>query len=94
MRIGVFVSETWGDPSPIDEIRLRARRVEAAGLPAGWVPYLPWALDALAAVQAAGRLEPRVGGVVPVAVTHDTAAVRGKEQSTGVVCPPPSGESS
>ena len=52
MRIGVFVSETWGNPSSVEEVRLRARQVEAAGLPSGWVPYLPWSLDALGAIQA------------------------------------------
>ena len=60
MRIGVFVSETWGEPSPIDEVRLRARQVEAAGLAAGWLPYLPWALDSLAALQAAGEVTEKV----------------------------------
>jgi len=79
MRIGVFVSETWGDPSSIDEVRHRARQVEASGLAAGWVPYLPWALDSLAAVQAAGEVTDRIElgtAVVPTYLFHPLAMAR------------------
>ena len=55
MRIGIFVSETWGAASGIDEVRERAQRAEALGYASGWVPYLPWSLDAFSAIQAAGE---------------------------------------
>jgi F420-dependent oxidoreductase-like protein len=98
MRIGVFISETWGDPSPIDEVRLRARQVEAAGLAAGWVPYLPWALDSLAAVQAAGEVTERIelgSAVIPTYLFHPLAMARqaatvqaavGREITLGIGC--------
>lgn len=98
MRIGVFVSETWGDPSPIGEIRERARRVEAAGLQSGWVPYLPWSLDALVAVQAAGEATERIelgSAVIPTYLFHPLAMARqaasvqaavGREISLGIGC--------
>src|SRR5262249_42231131 len=56
VRIGIFVSETWDAASPIDEVRERARSAEQIGLASAWVPYLPWSLDALASVQAAGEV--------------------------------------
>ena len=52
MQIGVFVSETWGPGSTIDEVRDRAARAEALGYAGAWVPYLPWSVDAMAAMQA------------------------------------------
>ncbi len=55
MRIGVFVSETWGNPSNLPEVRARARQAEEFGFASGWIPYLPWSLDALVALQAAGE---------------------------------------
>ena len=79
MRIGVFVSETWGDPSPIDEVRERAQRAESAGLASGWVPYLPWSLDALCAVQAAGEVTQRIElgtAVIPTYLIHPLAMAR------------------
>ena len=54
MRIGLFISETWGPGSAIEEVRRRALRTEELGFASGWVPYLPWSLDALTSVQAAG----------------------------------------
>jgi len=98
MRIGVFISETWGDPSPVDEIRERASAVEAAGLSAGWVPYLPWALDALSAVQAAGEVTHTIElgtAVVPTYLFHPLAMARqaasvqaavGREITLGIGC--------
>jgi F420-dependent oxidoreductase-like protein len=98
MRVGVFVSETWGDPSPIEEIRLRARQAEAAGLRAGWVPYLPWALDSLAAVQAAGEVTERIElgtAVIPTYLFHPLAMARqaatvqaavGRDITLGIGC--------
>lgn len=78
-RIGIFVSETWGDASSIDEIRSRARRAEALGYASGWVPYLPWSLDALASVQAAGEATQTIElgtAVIPTYLFHPLALAR------------------
>ena len=79
MRIGVFVSETWDDASEIDEIRARARFAELHGLASGWVPYLPWSLDALASLQAAGEGTQRIelgSAVIPTYLIHPLALAR------------------
>jgi F420-dependent oxidoreductase-like protein len=79
MRIGIFVSETWGEASPIDEVRERAQRAEALGFASGWVPYLPWSLDAFASIQAAGeatRSIPLGTAVVPTYFFHPLAMAR------------------
>ena len=79
MRIGVFVSETWDSGSDIDEIRVRARSAEQHGLASGWVPYLPWSLDALASLQAAGEVTQRIelgSAVIPTYLIHPLALAR------------------
>ncbi len=79
MRIGIFVSETWDAASPIDEVRERARAAEQIGLASAWVPYLPWSLDALASVQAAGEVTTAIElgtAVVPTYFFHPLALAR------------------
>lgn len=79
MRIAIFVSETWGPGSSIDEIRARAARAEALGFASGWVPYLPWSLDALASVQAAGDATSHLElgtAVIPTYLFHPLALAR------------------
>ncbi len=79
MNIGIFVSETWGPASPLDEIRARARRAEALGFSHAWVPYLPWSLDALTAMQAAGEATERIeigSAVIPTYFFHPLALAR------------------
>jgi len=79
MRVGIFVSEAWGPSSSIDEIRERACRAEALGFPSGWVPYLPWSLDALASMQAAGEATQRIeigSAVIPTYFFHPLALAR------------------
>jgi 5,10-methylenetetrahydromethanopterin reductase len=79
MRIGIFVSETWGAASPIGEVRERAQRAEALGFASGWMPYLPWSLDAFASLQAAGeatRSIPLGTAVVPTYFFHPLAMAR------------------
>ena len=79
MRVGIFVSETWGPGSTIDEIRERAVRAEALGYPSAWVPYLPWATDALMAMQAAGTATERIevgSAVIPTFFFHPLAMAR------------------
>jgi F420-dependent oxidoreductase-like protein len=79
LRIGIFVSETWGPASHIEEIRDRSRQAEALGFEGGWVPYLPWSLDALASVQAAGEVTDRLEigtAVIPTYFFHPLALAR------------------
>lgn len=79
VRIGIFVSETWGSASPIEQVRARAVRAEALGYAVGWAPYLPWALDALTAIQAAGEATTRIElgtAVIPTYFMHPLALAR------------------
>ena len=79
MRVGIFVSETWGPASAIDEVRDRTRRAEALGYASAWVPYLPWSLDALASIQAAGEVTEQIElgtAVIPTHFFHPLALAR------------------
>jgi 5,10-methylenetetrahydromethanopterin reductase len=79
MLLGIFVSETWDAASPIDEVRERARAAEQLGLASAWVPYLPWSLDALASLQAAGDVTRAIElgtAVVPTYFFHPLALAR------------------
>lgn len=79
MRIGLFVSEAWGPASSIDEVRQRAQRAEALGFASAWVPYLPWSLDAMASMQAAGGATSRIeigSAVIPTFFFHPLALAR------------------
>jgi F420-dependent oxidoreductase-like protein len=79
VRIGVFISETWGEASGLDELRARARQAEEMGFASGWVPYLPWSLDALVALQAAGQVTQRIelgSAVIPTYLFHPLAMAR------------------
>jgi len=79
MRIGLFVSEAWGPGSTIEEVRERALRAEALGYPSAWVPYLPWAADAMASMQAAGEATERIeigSAVIPTFFFHPLAMAR------------------
>ena len=98
MRIGVFVSETWGDPSDLAEVRARARQAEELGFASGWIPYLPWSLDALVALQGAGEATSRLElgtSVIPSYLFHPLALARqansvsevlGERLSLGIGC--------
>ena len=79
MQVGIFVSEAWGPGSPIAEIKERALRAEALGYPSAWVPYLPWSLDSLASMQAAGEATSRIeigSAVIPTFFFHPLAMAR------------------
>jgi len=79
VRVGIFVSETWGPGSAVDEIRERAVRAEALGYPSAWVPYLPWAPDALTSMQAAGEATRTIevgSAVIPTFLFHPLAMAR------------------
>ena len=79
MRIGVFVSETWGSPSTVAEVQARAAEAEQLGFASAWTPYLPWSVDALAAIQAAASVTRRIElgtAVVPTYLFHPLALAR------------------
>jgi F420-dependent oxidoreductase-like protein len=79
MQVGIFVSEAWGAGSTVAEVRERANRAEALGFPSGWVPYLPWAIDSLGAIQAAGEVTERIelgSAVIPTYFFHPLALAR------------------
>jgi F420-dependent oxidoreductase-like protein len=63
----------------MDEIRVRACAAELLGIACGWVPYLPWSLDALASVQAAGAVTAHLElgtAVIPTFFSHPLALAR------------------
>lgn len=79
MRVGIFVSEAWGSGSTVEEIRDRALRAEALDYASAWVPYLPWALDALTSMHVAGAATSRIevgSAVVPTFFFHPLAMAR------------------
>jgi F420-dependent oxidoreductase-like protein len=79
MRVGVFVSETWGAPSTVAQVQARAAEAEQLGFASAWTPYLPWSVDALAAIQAAAAVTDRIElgtAVVPTYLFHPLALAR------------------
>ena len=55
MRVGVFIGETTGEQTSVDRLAANARDAESRGLATGWVPHIPWSLDALTALAIAAR---------------------------------------
>ena len=55
MKIGIFVSDTGGERTGVEEVQRRAQWVEENGFTSAWVPQIPWSLDALTALVARGR---------------------------------------
>jgi F420-dependent oxidoreductase-like protein len=75
----VFVSETWGPPSTVAQVQARAAEAERLGFASAWTPYLPWSVDALAAIQAAAAVTERIElgtAVVPTYLFHPLALAR------------------
>ena len=60
MRIGLFISETGVHGSTIDDLVQRAIWAEENGIDTGWVPHIPWSLDALTALAIVGRETSRI----------------------------------
>lgn len=60
MRIGLFISETGVHGSTIDDLVDRAVWAEEHGIDTGWVPHIPWSLDALTALAIVGRATSRI----------------------------------
>lgn len=88
MRIGVFIVETSEEQTSVDELRANARWADDAGLATGWLPHIPWSLDALTAAtvaaSAASRLE-LATAVVPTYPRHPLALAQ-QALSAQAVC--------
>ena len=75
----MFLSDTGGHRSSLSEIEELASWAEGAGLSSGWVPYLPWSLDAFVALAAADRVTDRIElgtAVVPTYPVHPMSMAR------------------
>lgn len=55
MRVGVFIGEATGERTSIDQLLANAADAEARGFATGWVPHIPWSLDALTALALVAR---------------------------------------
>jgi alkanesulfonate monooxygenase SsuD/methylene tetrahydromethanopterin reductase-like flavin-dependent oxidoreductase (luciferase family) len=76
MRIGVFIGDVSGARTSIPELLDSAREAEARGFTSGWVPHLPWSLDALTALALAGQVTDTIElgtAVVPTYPRHPMA---------------------
>jgi F420-dependent oxidoreductase-like protein len=80
VKLGMFISDTSPSQSGIADLIERAQWAEHAGLASGWVPYVPWSLDAMVALTIAGRETSRIElgtAVVPTYPFHPQAMARG-----------------
>lgn len=76
MRIGVFIGDVSGGRTSIADLVERARWAEDNGFAAGWLPHMPWSLDALTGVALAGQATARIElgtAVVPTYPRHPMA---------------------
>ena len=55
MRVGVFIGEATGERTSIEQLLANAADAEARGFSTGWVPHIPWSLDALTALALVAR---------------------------------------
>ncbi len=60
MRIGLFISEAGPGGNTVTGVTDRAVEAEAMGFHTGWVPHVPWSLDALTALALAGQHTSRI----------------------------------
>ncbi|MFM8862195.1 MAG: TIGR03564 family F420-dependent LLM class oxidoreductase [Acidimicrobiia bacterium] len=88
MRIGLFISETSPRGSSIDDVVERAQWAEDNGLDSGWVPHVPWSLDALTALTIAGRATSRIelGTAVVPTWSHHPYGLAQHALSTQAAC--------
>jgi F420-dependent oxidoreductase-like protein len=76
MKIGIFVSDTGGERTGVEELQQRARWVEENGFTSAWVPQIPWSLDALTALTLAATVTERIElgtAVIPTYPRHPLA---------------------
>jgi F420-dependent oxidoreductase-like protein len=60
MKIGLFIGETSPPGSTVDEVIATAKWAEEAGLHTGWLPHVPWSLDALTGLALIGPHTSRI----------------------------------
>jgi F420-dependent oxidoreductase-like protein len=73
MRLGVFIGDASGLRTGVDELLANAQEAEQLGFATGWLPHIPWSLDALTAVALAGQVTSRIElgtAVVPTYPRH------------------------
>ena len=73
MRLGVFIGDASGLRTDVDALLANAREAEQLGFATGWLPHIPWSLDALTAVALAGQVTSRIElgtAVVPTYPRH------------------------
>src|SRR5215467_6438814 len=76
MRLGVFIGDASGLRTDVDALLANAREAEQLGFATGWLPHIPWSLDALTAVALAGQVTSRIElgtAVVPTYPRHPIA---------------------
>jgi F420-dependent oxidoreductase-like protein len=76
MRLGIFIVDAGSIRTSVDELLSNAREAEELGFATGWVPHIPWSLDALIAVALAGQVTSRIElgtAVVPTYPRHPVA---------------------
>lgn len=73
MRVGIFIGEASGERTTVDQLLANAADAEARGFASGWVPHIPWSLDALTALALVARETSRIElgtAVVPTFPRH------------------------
>lgn len=80
MRIGMFIAETSPRGSSVVDLVERARWADTNGIDTGWVPHVPWSLDALTALAIAAGSTSRIElgtAVIPTWAHHPYALAQG-----------------
>ncbi len=73
MRLGIFIGDASGLRTDVPALLANAREAEQLGFATGWLPHIPWSLDALIAVALAGQVTSRIElgtAVVPTYPRH------------------------
>jgi F420-dependent oxidoreductase-like protein len=76
MRIGIFIGDATGERTTVEDLRANARDAEARGFATGWMPHIPWSLDALTGLTVAAGVTERIElgtAVVPTYPRHPMA---------------------
>ncbi|HEX4016822.1 MAG TPA: TIGR03564 family F420-dependent LLM class oxidoreductase [Frankiaceae bacterium] len=60
MRLGVFIGDASGLRTDVETLLANAREAEQLGFATGWLPHIPWSLDALTGVALAGQVTTRL----------------------------------
>lgn len=60
MRLGIFIGDASGLRTDVEALLANAREAERLGFATGWLPHIPWSLDALIAVALAGQVTSRI----------------------------------